>query len=350
MDSPQPDRSSEWTIMRLLLIIAAVVIIIAGMRAAASVITTVFFAFVIAVAVTPLLNWLRNRGVPGWLAFILVAMVVLTFILALVAILVVSLNQFINALPGYQERIAEVRRSFKGKFAEMGIDMTDVMTLDSFQPENLVDTVVGLAQQASRALSTWGFILFLSAFMLIESIDHPAKLLKALSEKNPIPQQVISFNKDIRSYLAINAWIGALCAGINTVFLILLGVDFAILWGTLSFIMSFIPIVGFVISFLPPAFMALLEFGLVKALIVIAGFIVINTITDNIIYPRIMGKELNLTPLVVILSIFFWSWVLGPLGAILAVPIMLMIKQLILESSDESRWLAALMEPAVHED
>jgi predicted PurR-regulated permease PerM len=189
----------------------------------------------------------------------------------------------------------------------------------------------------------------LAAFMLVESIDQPDKLLKAVRAGNKIPEKVLSFNRDIRSYLAINAWIGFLCAAINTIFLIILGVDFALMWGVLSFIMSFIPMVGFIIALVPPAFMALLQFGVGRAVIVIIGFIIINTLTDNIIYPRLVGKGLNISPLVVILAVFFWAWVLGPLGAILAVPIMLMIKQLILESSDESRWLAVLMEPA-HDD
>lgn len=348
LNTPE-NNSTGLTIMRLLAIGAAVVIIIAGMSAASSVITTVFFAFIISVSVAPLQGWLHRRGVPQWLAFVLVALAVVAFLMTLVAILIVSINQFVDALPGYRDRIAELRQSTSNFFADMGINIHDIMSIDSFQPDNINNFVVEVARSVSQAISAWGFILLLAAFMLVESIEQPAKLRRAVSEKNPMPEQLISFNRDIRSFIAINAWIGFLCALLNTVLLFLLGVDFALMWGTLSFFLSFIPMVGFVVSMIPPAFMALLEFGLLRAVIVIAGFIIINTFTDNIIYPRVMGRQLNLSALIVILSVFFWAWVLGPLGAILAVPITLMIKQLILESSDESRWLATLMEPAPKE-
>jgi len=339
-------EDSEWTILRLLAIGAFVVIIIAGMRAATSIITTTFFAFIIAVSVTPLQNWLRRRGLPLWLSFTLVALAVVIFILFLVGILAVSVNHFVNALPQYRERIAELKAALTSWLGSYNIDLKDVLALDSFQPENMVDNLVGFMGQISQAMSTWVFIMVLAGFMLIESVDQPDKLLKAVSAKNRIPAQFISFNRDIRSYIAINAWIGFLCAIINTILLVMLGIDFALMWGVLSFLMSFIPMVGFIIALIPPAFMALLQFGVGRAIIVIIGFIIINTLTDNIIYPRLVGKGLNISPLVVIVAVFFWAWVLGPLGAILAVPITLMVKQLILESSDESRWLAVLMEPA----
>ncbi len=346
MTAPLQDDAQDWAILRLLLVGASVVIIIAGMKAASSIITTIFFAFVIAVSVAPLQNWLRRRGLPFWLSFMLVSLAVVVFILAIVGILAVSANKFINALPTYKERIGDLRMQLRDWLATYNIDAGDLLAIDTFKTENIVDNVVGFMGQISQAVSTWGFILFLSAFMLVESIDQPEKLLRAISVKNPIPGQVLSFNRDIRSYIAINAWIGFLCAVIDVALLLILGVDFALMWGVIAFLMSFVPYVGFIIALIPPTFMALLEFGLTRALIVVAGFVLINIVTDNIIYPRLVGRGLNISALVVIMAVFFWSWVLGPLGAILAVPLTLMVKQLILESSDDSRWLAVLMEPA----
>lgn len=133
-------------------------------------------------------------------------------------------------------------------------------------------------------------------------------------------------------------------AAIETAMLLLLGVDFALLWGVLSFLFSFVPYIGFIISFLPPALFALLEFDLTRAAEVVVGYITINTLVDNVLTPKVMAKGLNLSPLVVILSVLFWSWVMGPPGAVLSVPMTLMVKKLVLESSEESRWLAVLME------
>lgn len=320
------------------------------MSAASSLITTVVFSFVIAVSVTPLMNWFKTRGMPLWLSFILVCLVVVIFMMLLAGVLAVSINSFVNGLPSYQDRISELTRSLGDWLKSMGIDAQPVLSMDEAQASNLLNLFIKFMRQVSQALSAWGFILFLAAFMLIESVDHPAKMQKALNIKNPMPKTILKFNRNIRSYIMINVWIGLLCAALNTILLLILGVDFAVMWGALSFLLSFVPMVGFLISVVPPALMALLEFGLLKSGVVVVGYILINTFTDSIIYPRIVSRGLNLSALTVILSVFFWTWVLGPLGAILSVPMTLLIKELILETSDEAQWLAVLMGPASPEE
>lgn len=348
MSNSEPYTWQDSAVIRILLIGASLVVIVFGIRYATSVFTTFFLAFVIAVSVSPLQNWLRNRGLPLWLAFSLVVLGVIVFIVAIVLLMLISIQQFVNALPGYQDRITELKQSLQDWLDARGVSPKltgDVMSLDALQASNITSFFVSIAKQISGAISSWSFILFLAAMMLIESTSHPEKLLKALRSGSPMPRRLIDFNKDIRSYIVINAWLGFLVAVINTLLLYFLGVDFAILWGILSFFFSFIPIVGFILSFIPPAFLALLQFGIVKAVIVVVGFIIINTVVDNLLAPRVMARGLNLTPVVVVLSLFFWSWVMGPIGAVLSVPMTLAVKKLVLESSDESRWLAILMEP-----
>ncbi len=142
--------------------------------------------------------------------------------------------------------------------------------------------------------------------------------------------------------MAINAGVGLLAAVINVILLAIIGIDFALLWGVLSFFMSFIPSVGFFISVIPPAIMALLQFGVTEMLIVIVLYIVINFIVDSVIKPRFIEEGLNISVTVTFLSLILWGWVLGPIGAILAVP-MAMIVQSILDSREETRWMAYMM-------
>jgi AI-2 transport protein TqsA len=345
-----PISQEGWSIARKLFIGGMVVLIIAGFMAASSIITTLFFAFVIAVSVTPLMNWLRRRGLPLWLSFSMVALAVAVFVITVFALLIVSIHQFVGVLPTYQDRIGDIEDTLSNFLNSHGVDIQRIRDLNTFQPSSMINFMVSLLKQVAASLSNWGFILFLAAFMLIESAVEPAKLQKALHSDSPVPSRILNFTENIRSYIVINAWIGLLCAIINTVVLVLLGVDFAVLWGVFSFLMSFVPMVGFVISVIPPMLLALFEFGLLRALIVLAAYIIINTITDNIVYPRIVGRGLNLSALVVILSVFFWTWVLGPLGAILAVPLTMMVKELFLDASDETRWLGMLMEPLSDED
>jgi predicted PurR-regulated permease PerM len=127
-----------------------------------------------------------------------------------------------------------------------------------------------------------------------------------------------------------------------------LGTDFALLWGLIFFIFSFIPNIGYVLSLIPPAIVTLLEFGWERALLLIVINLIINTLVDNVISPRYMGRGLGLSTLIVFLSLIVWGWVLGPLGALLSVPMTVMVKRLYLERYEETRFLADLIGQEIH--
>jgi AI-2 transport protein TqsA len=122
-------------------------------------------------------------------------------------------------------------------------------------------------------------------------------------------------------------------------------VDFAILWGVLSFLLSFLPNIGFIIAMVPPAAMALVEYGFTRSLIVVVAYVIINFVVDNGIKPRFVGAQVDLSPLVVVLSLVFWGWLLGPMGALVAVPLTIGLK-FFLMSFEESLWIAHLMSDA----
>ncbi|MEE9118243.1 MAG: AI-2E family transporter, partial [Calditrichia bacterium] len=126
---------------------------------------------------------------------------------------------------------------------------------------------------------------------------------------------------EIRKYVSISAFTGLLTAIGNFILLLILGVDFPFLWAFLSLLFSFIPNIGFVLSVIPPAFLALAESGVTEAIIIVIGFVIINAIVENIIKPKFMGEELNLSLFVIFLSLIVWTWILGAMGAILAIPL-----------------------------
>ena len=151
------------------------------------------------------------------------------------------------------------------------------------------------------------------------------------------------FGGDTRRYVVFTTYVGAVTGFGNAVLLLVLGVDFAVLWGVVAFLLSYVPVVGFWLALIPPVILALLEFGLPTALIVLAGFVLINGTAENIVKPKLMGEGLDLAPSVVFLSLIFWTAILGPLGAILALPMTMAVKQLVLEADEQNRWLAALI-------
>ena len=128
-----------------------------------------------------------------------------------------------------------------------------------------------------------------------------------------------------------------------------MGVDFPVLWGILAFLLSYIPTIGFWLALIPPVFLTLLESGVTSAIIVFFGIVLINGFAENVVKPKYMGQGLDLSPFTVVFSVIFWAAILGPFGAILAVPMTMAFKMLILEYDPANKWLADLMSAQPHE-
>lgn len=339
------DTNGMTPLLRLLITGACTVIVIGGLKLAAPVLTSIFLALLIAISVMPLVNWLKRKGLPGWLAMVVIVLAVFIIVTFIIVIVVVSAGQLDDNLPVYQARVTEIKDDISGLLEGYGIDAQNVLNLDVFEPNRIINATASIAISVASAMSNWIFVLLIAVFIMIEAAGYPAKLMDAVCQGSPMPDRLISLNRDIRSYVLLTAWLGLLVAVLNTILLLALGVDYAVLWGVLSFLFSFIPVIGFIIALIPPVVLALLESGWASAVIVLAGYLLINNLVDNVLKPKIMGQGLNLSPLVIILSLFFWAWVFGAVGAILAVPLTMTVKKVVLEASDDSRWLAIMMEP-----
>jgi AI-2 transport protein TqsA len=158
-----------------------------------------------------------------------------------------------------------------------------------------------------------------------------------------------NFGDSVKTFLFTKGWLSALVAVLVTIIYLIFGVDFAVVWGLLFFVLSFIPNIGFMLSVIPVFFITLLEFGFPRAAVVVILVIVINTIVDNYFSPKIMGKSVGLSTLTVFLSVFFWGWVLGGLGALMSVPLMLAVKLLFFDSFESTQTLSNLMGTPVRE-
>lgn len=183
-------------------------------------------------------------------------------------------------------------------------------------------------------------MLLILFFMLLDADKFPYKLGKALANQNPLQARINGFTADIRRYVLITTWINLMVAIVDTIFLMALGVPFPILWGILSFLLGYIPSIGFWLALIPPFLMALMASGIETALLVLIGYVLINGSVQNLLQPRLMGKGLNISPLAVFLSLFFWGWVLGTMGALLAMPLTMLIKEVFLAGYEDTRWLS----------
>ena len=323
-------------------IFAGISIVLLTMRTASDILSPILLALVLAITASPLVSWFMKRGAPAWLALILTIILIIALILRIVWLVGLSVQDFGEKLPAYEQRIEEIEGTLGSRLTNLGVDVDNLAADPLIKPDALLGFIAGFAGDIVSSLSNWGLILLTSVFFMLEATIMPRKVRSVAEESDPDVQRSLRFNQHIRQYMTINAAVGLLAAVFNVILLAIMGIDFALLWGVLSFFMSFIPNIGFLISVIPPAFMALIQYGVTEMLIVIVAYVLINFLVDNVIKPRFIQEGLNISATVTFLSLILWGWVLGPIGAILAVP-MAMIVQAILESREETRYLAYLM-------
>jgi AI-2 transport protein TqsA len=337
-----PVETSLTPFSRLIITIASAFAILAGLRAAAPVIGPVVVALLITIAWSPGSAWLRRKG---WHPIVAALTGIVLGIIAIGLFVVLawtSLLQLQEKLPDYQPRVAALRDSIETLLTRLPFDSSRILSGEALQPEALVGYALRFVGGITNMAGVLGVVILVMAFMMIEGVRYPKKLRDAVKSSDATAARVDSFVQSMRSYVTINAVVGAAAAVLNTILLLVLGVDFAILWGVVSFLLSFLPNVGFVLALAPPALLALLQFGLGRALAVVIGFTVINFIIDNVIKPRFVGTSLDISPAVVVISLVFWGWLIGPAGALLAVPLSIAAKYLF-DTYDDTQWLAYLM-------
>ena len=322
--------------------LAAIFIVLLAMRVANAILAPILLAFVLAITTTPLLDWFIKKGAPSWLALILTILLIVIFILGLVWLVGNSVQNFSESISNYQQRFTEIERALGGLLAKLGVDVNNLGADQQTSPQGLLQLAASFVAGIVSGLSNFGLIILTTVFFLVEALVMPRKVQSIAQASDAGVQRILLLFQELRQYMAINAGAGLLAAAVNVILLTIMGIQFAVLWGIFSFFLSFVPNVGFIISVIPPALMALLQYGPREMLIVIVAYIVINFLSDNVIKPRFIEKGVNISVLQSFLALILWGWVLGPIGAILAVP-MAIIVQAIFNSRPETRWLGYIM-------
>lgn len=300
-------------------------------------------ALFIVLSVAPVVEWLRRKRVPAWLAHTLVVLGVVLLGLSLILFLALSVTQFSAALPTYRSQLEEQITSLAAWLDGRGVQAEDVLRLNLVSPGRIFSLVISFISNLLGTLSNVGLTLFIFVYMLVGATSFGRKLQRGLGSEHPMLFRLELFNRSISVYILIKTWLGAMAAIGQTLLLLMLGVDFALLWGVLSFLFNYIPNIGYVIALVPPVLMALLQFGLGKAIVVFIGYAVINNFFDIVVGPRYLGKGLNLSTLVTFLAVILWAWIFGPIGAFLALPLTVMLKKVVLEAYPDSQLYAALL-------
>ncbi|MGY4766325.1 AI-2E family transporter [Kribbella sp. CWNU-51] len=325
----------------------AAVVTAAGLRGFAGIVGPVFLALILTIAVTPLRRLLVRRGVKGWLAALIALVVVNAFLLGVAAALAFSVAKLATLLPTYEEKFAAMVDDVHGWLADRGIGDEQLQAaLRKIDLGALFDVLQGWLTGLLGVVSNLGFIVIVLFFMGIDATHFTDRLSEATRVRPDVTGALIGFARGTTRYLIVSTVFGLVVAVFDVGVLYLLDIPLPWLWGLLAFITNYIPNVGFFIGVIPPALLALLDQGWETFLWVIVAYSVINFIIQSIIQPKVVGDSVGLSTTLTFLSLVFWAWILGPLGAILAVPLTLLVKALLLDADPSTRWLSGLISGA----
>jgi len=327
---------------RLLPTLAALVIIIAGVKTASALLVPFLLAIFIAIICAGPFYWLQQRRVPSALALLLVVAAVMLAGLLILTLVGTSINDFTRELPIYQEKLRTQTAALFDWLSKFGLQVSKQVLLDLFDPGAVMQYSASMLATAGGMLTNSFLILLTVIFILLEASGMPAKLKAALPDADNSLASFEKFTTGVREYLAIKTFV-SFATGVAVTFgLLLLGLDYALLWGLLAFLLNYVPNIGSIIAAVPAVLLAVVQLGPLQALFVAVIYLLVNVIMGNVVEPRMMGRKLNLSSLVVFISLVFWGWILGPIGMLLSVPLTMIVK-IALEVNDSTRWLAILL-------
>jgi AI-2 transport protein TqsA len=331
---------------RFLLTTAAFIIVVAGMRAAETILVPLIVAVFLAIISTSAVFWLRQHKIPAPLAVIFVVLGVLGVGFGLILIIGTSLDDFSEAIPHYQSRLTQEILPLIHWIQGLGFELDKEIILESIDPGASMRLVAKMLAGLGGILTNSLLILLTVIFILLEASSFQQKVGTVSGDPKGTLSQVKKMTDAINNYLAIKTLVSLGTGIIVAVWVWVLGIDYPVIWGLLAFLLNFIPNLGSIIAAVPPVLLGYIQFGIGRALLVAAGFAVVNLLFGNVVEPKLMGRKLGLSTLVVFLSLIFWGWVWGPVGMLLSVP-MTMVVKIALESSPSTHWISVLLDSEV---
>ncbi len=337
-----PSGIPRWLL--LLAGLAAATVAVAGLRAIAWLVAPVFLALVVVIAVSPVQRWLRRIGTPSWLATTVLLVLVWAVLLSFVALLVLAIAQMAALLPDYAGRAEILINDVVNELNDAGIVSGQLSDLvQQIDYSQLVGVATGLLAGLTDAASTLVLLLTALIFVAIESSGFGRRMALVGADRPHLPVALTLFTQGTRSYLLVSTVFGAIVALGDWIALSIIGIPAAGIWGLLAFVTNYVPNIGFVLGVVPPALLGLLAGGWGELIAVVAVYALLNFVVQTLIQPRFVGDSVGLSMTVTFIALLFWGWVLGALGALLAIPLTLLVKALLVDVDPRGHWLDALL-------
>ena len=320
-------------------VLASIVIILAAIKIAAVIVVPFLLALFIAIILSPAYGYLKKKGLPSALALVSVLGVFLVVIVFVAKLITASAFDFSQNLPSYTQRLGGIYNDLVVLANKYHIELSTQTLSEIANTKQLMKFVSSMVQGVGGMFTNGFVVILMVAFMLIESQSFSQKIHYILSKN---VQHVDAILEKIKRYMVIKALISLVTAGIVYVALLLIGTDYPFLWAVLAFFLNFIPNIGSIIAAVPAVLITLVELGFGSAILTAAVYVMVNIGLGSIIEPKIMGKGLGVSTLVVFLSLIFWGWLLGIVGMFLSIPLTIMAK-IAAESNERTKWIAVMI-------
>jgi predicted PurR-regulated permease PerM len=326
------------------LVLAGLIVACAGLKQVSSIVGPVFLVLTLVVTVQPLNAWLIRRGLPRALATIASMLMVYALLIIVLGSVVWSLTRLATTLPDYSDRFTQLYQQALGWLNSLGVS---TRMLQEAASSIDLGSFAGVARSAlsglSSGLSLLALVAALVVFLVVDSAGFGQRIALIHAERPRIADGLVDFAKSTRKYWIVTTIFGLIVAVLDVGALLIIGVPLAVTWGVLAFVTNYIPNIGFLLGLLPPTLIALLDGGVGRALAVLIVYTAINIVVQVLLQPRMTGDAVGITGTVAFLSLIFWSLILGPLGALLAVPATILVKSLLVDHSASSQWFGALI-------
>ncbi len=326
---------------------AALFILLAGLKTVSHIVTPFLLAAFLAIISAPPMAWMQRRGVPG--------LVSILFLFSLVGI---AFFLLFLALQGAAESLATQAPSYQAKFAGWLDHIRNMLTERGAPPEllpseiplpatsTLTGTATGIATGLGQFTASTLLVLLAFMFLLLEERTFADKLAAAFPGRRRARVRTRRFLRSVYRYLLIKTGASVVTGLLVGIGLSWLGIDFAILWGIVAGLLNFIPTIGSFIAAVPALLVTVVSGTTIDLLLVALLYLVVNISIGSVLEPRLLGRSLGLSPVIVLVSLLVWGWVFGPIGMLLAVPLT-MIAKLALDSSPHTRWAGILLSDRV---
>src|SRR5215212_2670469 len=326
--------------LRVMLFLAATVVVFVGMRLAAPILDPILFAVVLALLFSPIYGWLIRHRIPTPLALVIM-LVGLTLLFAAIALLLgISIARFSGEIGSYTSKLNDQLGNIQDLTNSLGVTTADLHK--ALSPSALTGAIGTILSGVADFLSDLFLILVIVLFLLAEGPAMMNRLRASTGPEHPQVARLTVFGRNVVRQLGLRAIVNLVTAAGVVLLLLVLRVDFPLMWGVLAFFLSFIPWIGLPLAVAPAVVLAFAEHGLTSAVLVIVGVIVINVLAENALSPMLMGRGLSISPTILFIGFIFWAWLLGGPGAFLAAPLTIFLI-LMLDTFPETRWLANVM-------